>query len=166
MAEPKPKVYRYGRDINTDFIIPARYMMFSDPENLAKHCMEDLDEDFILTVRAGDVVVGEKNFGSGSSREHAPVALKGSGIAAVIATSFARIFYRNCINIGLPVFELPEAVDDFQYGDPIDLALNQGVIKNLRTGHSFQAKLFPPEILEIIQAGGLMQLVKKKMAAA
>lgn len=164
MAEPKPKVYRYGRDLNTDLIMPARYMMFNDAESLAKHCMEDLDEDFILTVRAGDVVVGEENFGSGSSREHAPIALKSSGIVAVIAKSFARIFFRNCINIGLPVFELPEAVDDFQYGDPIDLNIEQGMIKNLRSGNSFQAKPFPPEILEIIQADGLMNLVKQKMA--
>ena len=105
MAQPQPKVYRYGRDINTDLILPARYMMFNEPEDLAKHCMEDLDGDFLPTVRYGDVVVGEENFGSGSSREHAPMALKASGIVAVIASSFARIFFRNAINIGLPVLE-------------------------------------------------------------
>ena len=128
--------------------------------------MEDLDGDFLPTVRYGDVVVGEENFGSGSSREHAPMALKASGIVAVIASSFARIFFRNAINIGLPVLELPEAVADFRHGDPISLDIEQGIVKNTRSGNSFQAKPYPPEIMDIIRADGLMNLIKQQRATA
>lgn len=159
------KVFRYGRDINTDYILPGRYLMLSTAPELGPHCFEDYDPNFLKTVHTGDVIVAEENFGGGSSREHAPVALKANGIAGVIAKSFARIFYRNAINIGLPVLEVPEAVEDFQAGDGIEFSLETGIIKNLRSGHAFQAKPYPPEILEIIKAGGLMNLIKQKQAA-
>jgi 3-isopropylmalate/(R)-2-methylmalate dehydratase small subunit len=160
------KVYRYGRDINTDYILPGRYLMLSTAQELGPHCFEDYDPSFLKTVQRGDVIVGEENFGGGSSREHAPVAIKTNGVACIIAKSFARIFYRNAINIGLPVLEVPEAVDDFQAGDRIEVSLEDGTIKNLRSGRSFQIKPFPPEILEIIRAGGLMNLIKQKQAAS
>jgi 3-isopropylmalate/(R)-2-methylmalate dehydratase small subunit len=159
------KVFRYGRDINTDYILPGRYLMLSTAQELGPHCFEDYDPSFLHTVRPGDVIVGEENFGGGSSREHAPVALQANGIACVIAKSFARIFYRNAINIGLPVLEVPEAVDDCQAGDGLEVSLEQGIIKNLRSGSTFQIKPYPPEILEIINAGGLMNLIKQKQAA-
>jgi 3-isopropylmalate/(R)-2-methylmalate dehydratase small subunit len=160
------KVFRYGRDINTDYILPGRYLMLSTAKELAPHCFEDYDPNFLKTVQPGDVIVAEENFGSGSSREHAPVALKANGIACIIAKSFARIFYRNAINIGLPVLEVPDAVDDFQAEDGVEISLESGVIKNLRSGRTFQIKPYPPEILEIIQAGGLMNLIKQKQAAS
>ena len=160
------KVYRYGRDINTDYILPGRYLMLSTAQELGPHCFEDYDPSFLKTVQPGDVIVGEENFGGGSSREHAPVAIKANGVACIIAKSFARIFYRNAINIGLPVLEVPEAVDDFQAGDRIEVSLEDGTIKNLRSGRSFQIKPYPPEILEIIRAGGLMNLIKQKQAAS
>jgi 3-isopropylmalate/(R)-2-methylmalate dehydratase small subunit len=167
MAESiRGKVFRYGRDINTDYMLPGRYLMLSTAEELAPHCFEDYDPNFLKTVQPGDVIVGEENFGGGSSREHAPVAVKANGIACVIAKSFARIFYRNAINIGLPVLEVPEAVEDFQAGDGIEVSLQQGTIKNLRSGRTFQIKPYPPEILEIISAGGLMNLIKHKQAAS
>jgi 3-isopropylmalate/(R)-2-methylmalate dehydratase small subunit len=158
------KVYRYGRDINTDYILPGRYLMLSTAQELGPHCFEDYDPSFLKTVQPGDVIVGEENFGGGSSREHAPVAIKTNGVACIIAKSFARIFYRNAINIGLPALEVPEAVDDFQAGDRIEVSLEDGTIKNLRSGRSFQIKPYPPEILEIIRAGGLMNLIKQKQA--
>ncbi len=158
------KVFRYGRDINTDYILPGRYLMLSTAAELGPHCFEDYDPSFLKTVREGDVIVAEENFGGGSSREHAPVGLKANGVAGVIARSFARIFYRNAINIGLPVLEVPEAVDDFQGGDGIEFSLETGVIKNLRSGGTFHIKPYPPEILEIIRAGGLMNLIKQKQA--
>jgi len=160
------KVYRYGRDINTDYILPGRYLMLSTAPELQPHCFEDFDPGFLQTVQSGDVIVAEENFGGGSSREHAPVALKANGVACIIAKSFARIFYRNAINIGLPVLEVPEAVDDFQAGDGIELALESGSITNLRSGRTFQVKPYPPEIFEIIRAGGLMNLIKQKQAAS
>jgi 3-isopropylmalate/(R)-2-methylmalate dehydratase small subunit len=160
------KVYRYGRDINTDYILPGRYLMLSTAQELGPHCFEDYDPSFLKTVQRGDVIVGEENFGGGSSREHAPVAIKTNGVACIIAKSFARIFYRNAINIGLPVLEVPDAVDDFQAGDRIEVSLEDGTIKNLRSGRSFQIKPYPPEILEIIRAGGLMNLIKQKQAAS
>ena len=158
------KVFRYGRDINTDYILPGRYLMLSTAQELGPHCFEDYDPGFLKTVQAGDVIVGEENFGGGSSREHAPVALQANGVACIIAKSFARIFYRNAINIGMPVLEVPEAVDDFQAGDRIEVSLEAGIIKNLRSGRSFQIRPYPPEILEIIRAGGLMNLIKQKQA--
>jgi 3-isopropylmalate/(R)-2-methylmalate dehydratase small subunit len=165
MAEKiQGKVFRYGRDINTDYILPGRYLMLSTAQELAPHCFEDYDPNFLKTVQPGDVIVGEENFGGGSSREHAPVALKANGVACIIAKSYARIFYRNAINIGLPVLEVPEAVEDFRAGDGIEVSLRQGTIKNLRSGRSFQIKPYPPEILEIISAGGLMNLIKQRQA--
>jgi 3-isopropylmalate/(R)-2-methylmalate dehydratase small subunit len=160
------KVFRYGRDINTDYILPGRYLMLSTAEELGPHCFEDYDPNFLKIVQPGDVIVGEENFGGGSSREHAPVALKANGVACIIAKSFARIFYRNAINIGLPVLEVPEAVEDFQAGDGIEVWLQHGTIKNLRSGRSFRIKPYPPEILEIITAGGLMNLIKLKQAVS
>jgi 3-isopropylmalate/(R)-2-methylmalate dehydratase small subunit len=160
------KVYRYGRDINTDYILPGRYLMLSTAQELGPHCFEDYDPSFLKTVQPGDVIVGEENFGGGSSREHAPVAIKTNGVACIIAKSFARIFYRNAINIGLPVLEVPDAVDDFQAGDRIEVSLEDGTIRNLRSGRSFQIKPYPPEILEIIRAGGLMNLIKQKQAVS
>jgi 3-isopropylmalate/(R)-2-methylmalate dehydratase small subunit len=158
------KVFRYGRDINTDYILPGRYLMLSTAQELGPHCFEDYDPGFLKTVRPGDVVVGEENFGGGSSREHAPVALKANGVACVIAKSFARIFYRNAINIGLPALEVPEAVDDFQAEDGIEVSLERGTIANQRSGRTFRIKPYPPEILQIISAGGLMNLIKQKQA--
>jgi 3-isopropylmalate/(R)-2-methylmalate dehydratase small subunit len=167
MAEMiRGKVFRYGRDINTDYILPGRYLMLSTAQELGPHCFEDYDPSFLKTVQPGDVIVGEENFGGGSSREHAPVALKANGVACIIAKSFARIFYRNAINIGLPVLEVPDAVDDFQTGDGIEMSLETGIIKNLRSGRTFQIKPYPPEILEIIRAGGLMNLIKQRQAAS
>ena len=160
------KVFRYGRDINTDYILPGRYLMLSTAAELGPHCFEDYDPSFLKTVQKGDVIVGEENFGGGSSREHAPVALKANGITCIIAKSFARIFYRNAINIGLPALEVPEAIDDFQGGDSIEFSLETGIIKNLRSGRTFRIKPYPPEILEIISAGGLMNLIKQKQAVA
>jgi len=158
------KVFRYGRDINTDYILPGRYLMLSTAAELGPHCFEDYDPSFLNTVQPGDVIVAEENFGGGSSREHAPVALKANGIACVIAKSFARIFYRNAINIGLPVLEVPEAIAEFQTGDGVEFSLETGVLKNLRTNHTFQVKPYPPEILEIIRTGGLMNLIQQKQA--
>ena len=167
MAEMiRGKVFRYGRDINTDYILPGRYLMLSTAQELGPHCFEDYDPGFLKTVRPGDVIVGEENFGGGSSREHAPVALKANGIACVIAKSFARIFYRNAINIGLPVLEVAEAVDDFQAGDGIEVSLEHGTVANLRSGRTCRIKPYPPEILEIISAGGLMNLIKQKQVAS
>lgn len=157
-------VFRYGRDINTDYILPGRYLMLSTAAELGPHCFEDYDPSFLKAVQPGDVIVAEENFGGGSSREHAPVALKANGITCVIAKSFARIFYRNAINIGLPVLEVPEAVGDFQAGDEIEFSLETGVLKNLRSSRTFQVKPYPPEILEIIRAGGLMNLIQHKQA--
>jgi 3-isopropylmalate/(R)-2-methylmalate dehydratase small subunit len=166
MAEMiRGKVFRYGRDVNTDYMLPGRYLMLSTAQELGPHCFEDYDPSFLKTVQPGDVIVAEENFGGGSSREHAPVAVKTNGIACVIAKSFARIFYRNAINIGLPVLEVPEAVDDFQAGDGIEVSLEQGTITNLHSGRTFQITPYPPEILEIISAGGLMNLIKQKQAA-
>jgi 3-isopropylmalate/(R)-2-methylmalate dehydratase small subunit len=160
------KVLRYGRDINTDYILPGRYLMLSTAAELGPHCFEDYDPSFLKTVQSGDVIVGEENFGGGSSREHAPVALQANGVACIIAKSFARIFYRNAINIGLPALEVPDAVDDFQTGDGIEVSLANGIIKNLRSGRTFHIKPYPPEILEIISAGGLMNLIKQKQTAS
>jgi 3-isopropylmalate/(R)-2-methylmalate dehydratase small subunit len=160
------KVFRYGRDVNTDYILPAKYLMLSTAQELGPHCFEDYDANFLKTVQPGDVIVGEENFGGGSSREHAPVAIKANGVACIIAKSFARIFYRNAINIGMPALEVPDAVDDFQAGDGIEVSLETGTIKNLRSGRTFHIKPYPPEILEIISAGGLMNLIKQKQAVS
>lgn len=157
-------VYRCGRDIDTDVIIPARYLTTSVPEELARHCMEDLDVDFNSKIAKGDIIVADENFGCGSSREHAPIAIKASGIDVVIAKSFARIFYRNSINIGLPIMECPEAVDAISNGDSVSVDTDTGVITNVTTGQQFQAQPFPEFLNEIIEAGGLISRWKNKLS--
>jgi 3-isopropylmalate/(R)-2-methylmalate dehydratase small subunit len=150
------KVYKYGNNVDTDVIIPARYLNTSDPKELASHCMEDIDQDFVKTVVTGDIIVAEANFGCGSSREHAPIAIKASGISCVIACTFARIFFRNAINIGLPILECGEAVKNTDAGDELDVDLASGVIKNKTKGLVFHAEPFPPFMQRIIDAGGLI----------
>lgn len=155
-------VHKYGNDVDTDVIIPARYLNTASAEELAKHCMEDIDKDFVKNVRPGDIIVANDNFGCGSSREHAPLAIKASGVSLVIANSFARIFYRNAINIGLPILECPEAVENISAGDRVSCDLAQGIIKNETTGKTFAAQPFPPFIQNIIDAGGLLASLKTK----
>ena len=162
MAELKGKVWRYGDNIDTDVIIPARYLNTFDPKELASHCMVDIDETFAKNVQAGDIMVGGKNFGCGSSREHAPVAIKASGVPVVIAASFARIFYRNGINIGLPLLEIGDAVENIKAGDELTVDVSTGVIKDLTTGDTFQAHPLPGFIQDIAKAGGLVAYVKRK----
>ena len=158
-------VFRYGRDIDTDVIIPARYLNTSDPAELAKHCLEDLDKTFVERVKPGDIVVADENFGCGSSREHAPVAIKAAGVSCVIAKSFARIFYRNSINMGLPILECPEAVDAISDGDTVSVDADTGTIADETTGAVFKAQPFPPFIQEIISQGGLVERTKSVLAA-
>lgn len=160
----KGTAFRYGRDIDTDVIIPARYLNTSEPAELGTHCLEDLDTTFVKRVKPGDIIVAEENFGCGSSREHAPVAIKAAGVSCVIAKSYARIFYRNSINIGLPILECPEAVDGVSEGDVVDVNADTGVITNETTGKTFQAQPFPEFIQEIINEGGLVERTKKKLA--
>lgn len=148
--------HRYGRDIDTDVIIPARYLNTSDPQELAQHCLEDLDAEFVAKVESGDIIVAEENFGCGSSREHAPIAIKAAGVPVVIAKSFARIFYRNSINTGLAIMECPEAVDAIKTGDRVSVDTDTGIITDLTTGESFTAQPFPPFIADIIEQGGLI----------
>ncbi len=159
--EFKGTAHRYGRDIDTDVIIPARYLNTSDPAELAKHCLEDLDADFVQNVAPGDILVAEENFGCGSSREHAPLCIKAAGVSCVIAKSFARIFYRNSINIGLPIMECPEAVDAIKQGDVVKVDADTGVITDETTGAVFQAHPFPPFIREIIEKGGLVNRTRE-----
>lgn len=154
-------VHRYGRDIDTDVIIPARYLTTSDPVELAKHCMEDLDTEFVNKVAQGDIIVADENFGCGSSREHAPIAIKASGVDVVIAKSFARIFYRNSINTGLAILECPEAVDAIKDGDVVSVDTDTGTIVDGTTGQSFTAQPFPPFIADIIEQGGLLNRTRK-----
>ena len=156
------KAHRFGADIDTDAIIPARYLNTSDPAELAKHCMEDADPRFVEKVKAGDIIVADKNFGCGSSREHAPIAIKAAGVSCVIARSFARIFYRNSFNMGLPILESPEAADGISDGDELEVDTDRGEIRNLTTGRSFTAHPIPPFMQELIAAGGLIEYVKKK----
>ncbi|HOB08248.1 MAG: 3-isopropylmalate dehydratase small subunit [Limnochordia bacterium] len=155
-------VFKYGDNVDTDVIIPARYLNTSDPAELAKHCMEDLDKDFVKNVQPGDIIVAGRNFGCGSSREHAPLAIKTAGVSVVIAATFARIFYRNAINIGLPILECPEAVADIQAGDKISVDFTSGVITNLTSGESYQAEPFPEFMQELIAAGGLLNYLKNR----
>ena len=158
-------VFRYGRDIDTDVIIPARYLNSSDPAYLASHCFEDLDDTFIERMKPGDIIVAEENFGCGSSREHAPLAIKSAGVSCVIAKSFARIFYRNSIDIGLPILECSEAVDAITDGAKVSVDTETGVITNLDTGETFASEPFPPFIAEIIEAGGIVNRTKATIAA-
>ena len=157
----KGRVFKYGDNIDTDVIIPARYLNTSDSKELAAHCMEDIDTEFVKNVKKGDIMVGVKNFGCGSSREHAPIAIKESGISCVIAASFARIFYRNAINIGLPILECAEAAEAIADGDEVEVDFSTGDIKDLTTGKSFQAQPFPEFIQDIIASGGLIEAVKQ-----
>ena len=159
----KGTAHRYGRDIDTDVIIPARHLNTQDARELASHCMEDIDKDFINNVKDGDIMVGGWNFGCGSSREHAPLAIKTAGISVVIAKSFARIFYRNSINTGLAIMECPEAVDAISQGDVVSVDADTGVIVDETTGQTYQAQPFPPFIREIIEAGGLINRTKAKL---
>ncbi|MDD6601591.1 3-isopropylmalate dehydratase small subunit [Parafannyhessea umbonata] len=160
----KGTAFRYGRDVDTDVIIPARYLNTSNPAELAKHCLEDLDPTFVSRVKRGDIIVADENFGCGSSREHAPVAIKAAGVSVVIAKSFARIFYRNAINIGLPIMECPEAADAISDGDVVYVDADTGVVRDETTGATFQAQPFPPFIQEIINEGGLVARTKRQMA--
>jgi len=155
------KVHKYKDNVDTDVIIPARYLNTTSHAELASHCMEDIDADFVKRVQKGDIIVAHKNFGCGSSREHAPIAIKASGIACVIAQSFARIFYRNAINIGLPILECPQAANDIQNGDEIRVDLDNGTITNITTGKTYQTKPFPPFIQGIINSGGLLKTIAK-----
>ena len=160
----KGKVHKYGANVDTDAIIPARYLNISDPAELAKHCMEDIDADFVKKVKPGDIIVATTNFGCGSSREHAPLAIKAAGVSCVIAKSFARIFFRNAINIGLPLLESDEAVDNTEAGDTLEVDLARGKIKNLTKGLKFTAKPYPEFMAELIAAGGLIEYTKKRLA--
>ncbi len=154
-------VHKYGDNVDTDVIIPARYLNTASHAELAEHCMEDIDENFVKNVKNGDIIVATKNFGCGSSREHAPIAIKASGISCVIATTFARIFYRNSINIGLPILECDEAAQDIQNGDEVEVDFDTGMIKNLSNGKSYKAQPFPPFIQNIIEKGGLLNSIAK-----
>jgi 3-isopropylmalate/(R)-2-methylmalate dehydratase small subunit len=156
------KVWRYGDNIDTDVIIPARYLNSFDPAELASHCMVDIDESFAENVKAGDIMVGGKNFGCGSSREHAPIAIKASGVPVIIAADFARIFYRNGINIGLPLLEIGSAVEKIKAGDELRVDTAAGKVENLTTGDVFQAHPLPGFVQDIAKAGGLINYIKEK----
>ncbi len=156
----KGTVHKFGNNIDTDVIIPARYLNKSDEAWLASHCMEDIDKDFVTNVKKGDTMVAEANFGCGSSREHAPIAIKASGISCVIASTFARIFYRNAINIGLAILECDEAAKDIKGGDEIEVDFDSGVITNVTTGKTYKAQPFPPFIQDIISKGGLLNSIR------
>lgn len=159
----KGRVWRFGNDIDTDVIIPARYLNTSDPEELARHVMEGADRDFSHKVKAGDIIVTGKNFGCGSSREHAPIAIKAAGIQAIIAKNFARIFYRNAFNIGLPIFESSEASEKIKEADEIEIDADRGIIKNKTRQEEYRANPIPQFMQELIAAGGLVEWTKKKL---
>ena len=163
--EARGRAFVYGDNVDTDVIIPARHLNSSDPAELASHCMEDIDSAFAATVRAGDVIVAGSNFGCGSSREHAPIAIKASGVSCVVASSFARIFYRNAINIGLPILELADAGAFAKKGDEVRIDLESGKVENLTSGASVQARGFPPFMRAIMAAGGLIEHVRARLAA-
>ena len=150
------KVFKYGDNVDTDVIIPARYLNISDLNELTEHCMEDIDKDFLKKVKKGDIIVAKKNFGCGSSREHAPLVIKNSGVSCVIASTFARIFFRNAINIGLPIMECDEASNDIENGDELEVDFNTGTIKNLTKNKEYKAEPFPEFMQEIIKSGGLI----------
>ncbi|MFV1950703.1 MAG: 3-isopropylmalate dehydratase small subunit [Nitrospinota bacterium] len=159
----KGSVWKFGQDIDTDAIIPARYLNTSDPEELARHCMEDVDPDFVRKIERGDVIVAGKNFGCGSSREHAPIAIKGAGISCVIARTFARIFYRNSFNMGLPIFESVEASDMISEGDEIEVDVDSGMIINITKKEEYRARPIPRFMQELIDDGGLIKHIVKKL---
>ena len=156
----KGKVFRYENNVDTDVIIPARYLNTSDPKELAAHCMEDIDKDFVKNVKEGDIIVANKNFGCGSSREHAPLAIKTAGISCIIASTFARIFYRNAINIGLPILECDEAVANIEAGDELEVEFSTGVIKNLTKNQEYQGEAFPEFMQKVIDNNGLIGYIK------
>ena len=158
----KGRVFKYGDNVDTDVIIPARYLNIADPKELATHAMEDIDAEFVHKMQPGDIVVATRNFGCGSSREHAPLVLKENGVSCVIASSFARIFYRNAINIGLPILECEAAANGIDDGDTVSVDFNTGVITNETKGETYQAAAFPPFIQSIIQAGGLLKSLKER----
>lgn len=157
------RVHKYGNNVDTDVIIPARYLNTADPKELASHCMEDIDAEFVKNVKEGDIMVGERNFGCGSSREHAPISIKASGISCVIAASFARIFYRNALNIGLPILECEEASRGISAGDEVSVDFDTGIITNITTGKTYQAEPFPPFIQNIIEKGGLLASISESL---
>ncbi len=160
--QAKGLVFKYGDNVDTDVIIPARYLNSSDPAELAAHCMEDIDKDFVKNVKKGDIIVAEKNFGCGSSREHAPIAIKAAGVSCVIAETFARIFYRNAINIGLPIIECPEAAKAIEAGDEVEVNFDSGEIKDLTQNTSYKGQAFPPFMQKIIAAEGLVNYINQK----
>lgn len=164
MENAKGKVFKYGDNVDTDVIIPARYLNVSSGEELAKYCMIDIDKDFVNNVHKGDIIIAEKNFGCGSSREHAPLAIKCAGVSCVIASTFARIFYRNAINIGLPILECDEAARDIKAGDEVSVDFNTGVITNVTTGKSYKAEPFPEFMQKIMAAGGLVSYTSSKIS--
>ena len=155
-------VFKYGDNVDTDVIIPARYLNSSDPAELATHCMEDIDKDFVKNVKKGDIIVAEKNFGCGSSREHAPISIKAAGVSCVIAETFARIFYRNAINIGLPIIECKEDSENIEAGDEVEIDFDSGVIVNKTKGQTYQGQAFPEFMQKIIKAEGLMNYINSK----
>ena len=159
---PSGKVYKYGDNVDTDVIIPARYLNAPSPDELAKHCMEDIDATFAQKVQPGDIIVGGANFGCGSSREHAPIAIRACGVSCVIAPSFARIFYRNAINIGLAILECPAASAEIENGDEVTVDFDTGVITNVTKHETYQAEPFPPFIKDMIRSGGLMASLREK----
>ncbi|MCI6648974.1 MAG: 3-isopropylmalate dehydratase small subunit [Lachnospiraceae bacterium] len=162
MESAKGYVHKFGDNVDTDVIIPARYLNSTDPKELAAHCMEDIDKDFVKNVKPGDIIVAEKNFGCGSSREHAPIAIKAAGVSCVIAETFARIFYRNSINIGLPIIECKEASLKINAGDIVSVDFNSGIITDETTGEKFKGQAFPPFMQSLIDAGGLINYVNKE----
>lgn len=162
MKDAHGHVFKYGDNVDTDVIIPARYLNSSDPKELATHCMEDIDPDFVNRVQAGDIIVATKNFGCGSSREHAPISIKASGISCVIADTFARIFYRNAINIGLPIIECPEAAANISAGDEVTVNFDTGVITNITTNETYQGQAFPEFMQKIIDCEGLVNYINQK----
>ena len=157
------RVWKHGDNVDTDAIIPARYLNVSTPQELAHHCLEDIDPTFADAVRPGDLIVAGENFGCGSSREHAPLAIKGAGVGCVVARSFARIFYRNAINVGLPVLECPAAVDETEQGHKLEIVLGTGQVRNLTTGRVYQADPYPPFLMKIIDAGGLVPYTQRRI---
>jgi len=160
----KGKVHKYGANVDTDAIVPARYLNVSEPAELARHCMEDIDKDFVKRVQPGDIIMATTNFGCGSSREHAPLAIKAAGVSCIIAKTFARIFFRNAINIGLPLLECEEAVTQTEAGDILEVDLSSGRIKNLTKGKKFTAQPYPDFMAELISTGGLVEYTKKRLA--
>jgi 3-isopropylmalate/(R)-2-methylmalate dehydratase small subunit len=163
-AKLRGHAHKYGKNVDTDVIIPGKYCNIIDPQELGKHALEGLDPEYAGRVKAGDIIVAETNFGCGSSREVAPIAIKGSGTSAVVAKSFARIFYRNALNIGLPIFESADAVDGIETGDQIEIEPASGVIRNITKGTTFRAAEFPPFMRSLIDAGGLVPYVEKRLA--